>query len=154
MAEYRLAAGHITASALMADVDYIVENFPTSGGYPWVVGTDGVISTYSLRTQSPAPFDYGNGLPSLRWTFSKLSRGQFEYLMDTVFAGQLSAAVTLMTWRFNNQSATGDARNWVILQAYARIISGQISADTTNTNDYWYKNVSIDFIRGQYLVVP
>ncbi len=155
MSAYRLQTGHVSAATLVANSANIVSNFPNTGNYnPWIVATDGVVSTYLQRITTPTAKDYGYGLPSTRWLFNVLNRPQVEYLIDTFFAGALTVPVTLMTWRFNNQSASGIARDWVILQATARLISGQTSGDTTNVNDLWYTDFGIEFIRGTYLAVP
>lgn len=154
MSVYRLAAGHITAAALVADNNNIVANFPNTGTpKQWLVQTNGVIATYQRRISTPSAKDYGYGLPSTQWSFN-LNRQQVEYLIDTIFSGALSAPVTLMTWRFNNQSASGIDRNWVILQATARLSFGQTTENTFNLNDVWATDCVLDFIRGTYLAVP
>ncbi len=155
MSVYRLQSGHVSAATLVANAANIVSSFPnTTAPYKdWRVNTDGIISTYVQRITTPTAKDYGYGMPTTQWAFN-INRTQVEYLIDTFFAGALTAPVTLMTWRFNNQSASGIARNWVILQATARLTFGQTIENTVNLNDTWATNCLITFVRGTYLAVP
>lgn len=151
MSVYRLAPGHITHAALIAGSSYVVENFAVYGGYQWRVGSDGVVSTYLERTRTPTPRDYALGKPSTSWTFAGRNIAQIDWLVDTYMTDLLVAPVTLMTFRFNSQSASGIARGWVGLQAYMSLQSGQTSEDTTGVNNTWNRDYTVNFIRGTYL---
>lgn len=155
--EQRLAYGHITASALLADDEYILANFPNTGlSNSWMAATDGVVATYQAKTRTPSRKVYALGLPYFDWRFSVLNREQVEYLIDTIFPdGGLSSPVTVMTYRFNNQSASGDARDWCIVQATAEIIGGQTSDTTINVNDLWYQEFAgLRFTGCVFLEIP
>jgi len=145
---YRLAPGTVSYATLTSTAGYLVSSFPNTGVVnSWSVATNGVIALYRDRVLSPSGVAIGLGGLSLNWDFGILNREQAQYFLDTYAAGALTAAVTLYTWRFNNQSASGNGRNWVALTALMRVDTGKVSEGTDNINDLWYRGFRLNFSR-------
>ncbi len=145
MSTYRLAAGTVDYITLTTTDDYIVERFPLLGGMWWSVNTTGVVSVYTQRVKSISQKAFGQGGKTTRWQFDTLSRQQVEWFLDTYAPDALTVPVTLMTWRFNNQSASGSERNWVAYTALMNVESGQADDNTVNAGDYYSREFKLLF---------
>ncbi len=155
MSEYRLAYGTVDYTTLTTTDAYAVSNWPTyNAGRKWMIFTDGVISTYRNRTVAPSGAAYGLGLLRARWDTNATNRAQGEWFLDTYGQGKLVVPVTFMMWRFNNQSATGDGRNWTALTGLMSIDTSQTSENTQGVNDEWYKQFILTFTRCSILPEP
>lgn len=156
MSDYRWAYGFVDYATFVADDTNIVANFPKLGERPsWMVRTTGAIDRFTQRVTTPSVKDYALGSPSTLWDLQALNYDQVEWLMDNRFTGGvLTAPATIMTYRSNNPSATGDDRRWCVLQGYARLESGLTVADTNNVNDRWMNGYNVRFIRCTFLEAP
>lgn len=148
---YRMAPGHIGYDALLADADYLIANWPHAAiGAKWLVKTNGIIVPYALRTRTPSGKNYGLGSPRTEWDFGAINREQVEWFIDTHTDGALDADVTIYSWRFNNMSATGFARNWVVM--HCRLELPELTPDgLTNVNDAWNEQFAIKLLRGTFV---
>jgi hypothetical protein len=156
MSVYRWAYGHIDYATLTADDTAIVANFPNSGAYNyWSVETNGSISYYTQRVVTPSLREYALGSPSTLWNVGPLNFEQAEWLMDNRFPQRvLTAPATIMTYRSNNPSGSGDARRWVVLQCIARLESITEIDNTENVSDTWLRTFNVRFVRGTFLAPP
>jgi hypothetical protein len=155
MSVYRWALGHVSYATLVADTAAVVTDFPNAAiGCGWLVETDGVISRFARRVVTPSLKAYAIGGNDTLWRFNPVNYAQFTWLMDNRFNNALSALATIMTYRSNNPSATGDAQGWVVMQCTALLESGTTPDNTENVNDRWLTNVNVRFVRGTILEVP
>lgn len=141
---YRLAAGSLTSTAILADDDYLVTNFP---GYPWMVDSHNVVTPYVERELTLSNVYKRQGYPNFYWDVQVSDASQFNYLYGSIWGSVDSTSVTVVTRDLTAGSGTAD--QWVAL--YCKAVLPEFTPDGLEvfSGEIFY-NYRIQFYEASY----
>lgn len=114
---YRLAAGSLTSTAILAGTQYLVSNFPSDGAAPWMVDAYNVVTPYVERELTLSNVYKRQGYPNFAWDVQVADATMFNYLYGTIFGSADSASVTAVTRDLT--AGAGTAAQWVAVNCKA-----------------------------------
>lgn len=132
--DYRLAFGHVTQSAILADSTALISNFPyATAGRPWQFATsEAIVTPYAERVTTGLNTEVSYGKLNFTASFGVLNSDQLYWLWATKATYNLTPLVTVVMR--NQLAGASELTRWGTIQCKMRF--PPLTPDGLNVRDH------------------